>query len=178
MLATLRRTPRECVRGPLCLLRRALQGRSRNTFLPKSLYPHLVYYWSNWLFFPVTIATTPRGRNGPNRGMWIRAPFQNVVARRSSFASTPRRGKFFRKDGLSPLQRRKAQNTIDDLGLNHRHHLKKRTDWVRMVSELFWSGPGKPHRDPRKSPRSFVITRCPFLQHRKGLVVRKMDTET
>ena len=52
-------------------------------------------------FFPVTIATTPSGRNGLIRVMWIRAHFQNVLVRRSSLPSTPTLEKFFPKTALT-----------------------------------------------------------------------------
>ncbi len=82
-------------------------------FLPKSLYPHLVYYWSNWLFSCHDCNNT-KGKNGPNWVMSIRVPFQNAVVRRSSFPSTPRQEKFFPKMTLTPFNtgKRKTRSMI------------------------------------------------------------------
>ena len=74
--------------------------------------------------------------------MLIRVRFQNVSRPEVYFSFDTTTGEVLPKDGLDSLQLRKAQNTINDLGLNDRHHLKKRTDWIQRVSGSFQSGPG------------------------------------
>ena len=140
-LATLRRTPGECVRGSLCLLRRTAAREKSNTFSRRVCTP-TSFTIGPIGFFPVTIATTPRGKKWPELGYVDPCAFSKRARPEVHFSFDTTTGELLPKDGLDSLQHRKAQNTIDDLGLNDRHHLKKRTDWVQRVSESFQSRPG------------------------------------
>ncbi len=110
-------------------------------FLPKSLYPHLVYYWSNWLFSCHDCNNT-KGKKWPELGYVDPCAFSKRGRPEVFFSFDTTTGEVLPKDDLDPLQHRKAQNTIDDLGRNDRHHLRKRIDWLRRVSGSLQSEPG------------------------------------
>jgi hypothetical protein len=45
------------------------------------------------------------------------------------------------KAGLSPARRKKAARMIVDLRLNEHHHLRKRRDRLRLISEMLPENP-------------------------------------
>lgn len=101
-------------------------------FKPKSKYPGLVYEWSNWVF-----ACRPCNSNKGNK--WPSRGYVNPCAR-----SRPARPEFFfdfnlcngkirPNPGLSPLRKKKAQDTINDLGLYKFTHLRKRRQRIVQV---------------------------------------------
>ena len=115
-------------------------------FRPKSLYPWLVYHWSNWLL-------ACRNCNGKKLDRWHPVgyvdPCLNVLQGLPQF--------YFRwdtkdleiqpKEDLGSESCRKAQRTIDDIGLNDRHHIKKREEWLIVISTFFSERPSA--TDPR-----------------------------
>ena len=94
-------------------------------FRPKSLFPRLVYEWSNWLF-------VCHDCNLAKKEKWPSSGYVNPCA----ISPRGRPERYFAFDALtgeilpskclnSDLQAR-VQQMIDDLELNGRHHLKKR----------------------------------------------------
>ena len=130
-------------------------------FLPKSLYPHLVYYWSNWLF-SCHDCNNSKGKKWPELGYVDPCAFSKGSRPEVFFSFDTTTGEVLPRDGLSPLQHQKAENTIYDLGLNDRHHLKKRKEWVGMVSGLFQSGPGKLTETEERQRKHFSSYAAPF----------------
>ena len=102
-------------------------------FRPKSRFPRLVYSWSNWLLachecnhaklstWPVGGYVDPCSRSGPG------VPESCLVFDVPTGFISPNRT-------LNRYHRVKAQRTIDDLGLNDLHHLKKRVEWLELFS--------------------------------------------
>ena len=107
---------------------------------PKSRFPRLVYSWSNWLLachecnhaksstWPVGGYVDPCSRLGPG------APESYFVFDTQTGFISPNRT-------LNRYHRVKAQRTIDDLGLNDFHHLKKRVHWLVLFSALLEQDP-------------------------------------
>ena len=109
-------------------------------FRPKSRFPRLVYSWSNWLLachecnhvksntWPVDGYLDPCSRSGPR-------------ALESYFAFDTLTGFIAPNRTLNRYHRMKTQRTIDDLGLNDFHHLKKRMHWLLLFSALLERDP-------------------------------------
>ena len=101
-------------------------------FRPKSKFPHLVYEWSNWLF-------ACHDCNHAKSGKWPSVGYVDPCAR--ICASHPERfftfdlttGEILPREDLTSGHRARAQNTIDDLKLNARHHLKSRTKTLTYI---------------------------------------------
>ena len=104
-------------------------------FRPKHLYPELVYFWSNWIF-------ACHDCNQAKHWKWPSGGYVDPCARidleypERYFKFDTQTGEILPNDGLSPLDHTRAQETINDLKLNARHHLKKRTVWLRLISGI------------------------------------------
>ena len=119
-------------------------------FRPTSRYPWLVYRWSNWLFSCSPCNNTKRAR-WPSTGYVdpCANPLQGTPERYFRF-DTDKSEIRPRKD-LDSESCRKAKRTIDDLGLNARHHLIKRERLVVILSTLFASQADLAHPKIRAS---------------------------
>ena len=108
-------------------------------FRPKSLYPELVYYWSNWIF-------ACHDCNHTKLDKWPAGGYVNPCARsrpahpEQYFRFDTQTGEILPKEDLSPRRRIKAQRTIDDLRLNEWHHLRERVGWLRVISMVIVVG--------------------------------------
>ena len=122
-----------------CSLQTELGGRAPTVdhFRPISRFPQLAYEWSNWIF-------SCRRCNGENKmDKWRDSgyvdPAADVPAERpeSYFDYDVQTGELIPKDGLSEAARRKALDTITDLGLNKLDVRFHRIDWTRgFVADL------------------------------------------
>ena len=130
-------------------------------FLPKSLYPHFVYYWSNWLF-SCHDCNNSKGKKWPELGYVDPCAFSKLSRPEVLFYFDTTTGEILPRDDLNPLERQKAEDTIYDLGLNDRHHLQKRTDWLGFVSGLFQSAPGNLTETEEKDCKYFSSHAAPF----------------
>ena len=104
-------------------------------FRPKCRFPEFVYCWSNWMF-------ACRDCNQAKGAKWPIWGFVDPCARSkpahpdSYFIFDTQTGEILADTKLTPRRRNKAQRTIEQLQLNELHHLKKRRDWLRMVSAI------------------------------------------
>ena len=104
-------------------------------FRPKSQYPELVYFWSNWLF-------TCRDCNQAKANKWPAGGYVDPSARSTAFRPDnyfcydTQTGEILPNMRLSHGRSKKAQRTIEDLRMNDLHHLKNRRDWLRLISAL------------------------------------------
>jgi len=102
-------------------------------FRPKSKDPHLVYEWTNWVFACHTC-------NNKKLQKWPTAGYIDPCASSKSYRAElyfeydTKTGEMLPKSDLSTGRRRKAVRMIKDLGLNAFHHLKRRAEWLQMVS--------------------------------------------
>ena len=107
-------------------------------FRPLSRFPQLAYEWSNWVF------SCQRCNVDNKRDKWPGPGYVDPCA--SSVAERPEQyfdydvdtGELIPKDRLSDLARRRARNTINDLGLNQVDVRFWRIDWTRRFLADLW----------------------------------------
>ena len=100
---------------------------------PKSKFPGLVYCWSNWLF-SCHECNHAKDSNWPARG-YLDPCAVSISDRPDHHFTFDTLTGFIRPHGsLNPSIREKTQRTIDDLGLNDFHHLKKRVERLLLFS--------------------------------------------
>ena len=100
-------------------------------FRPISLFPHLAYAWSNWIF-------SCQGCNAEKGNKWPDSEYVDPCA--SVATERPAQyldydadtGEIIHKEGLSESARRKGLNTIHDLGLNRLDVRFYRLQWTRQ----------------------------------------------
>ena len=99
-------------------------------FRPLSRFPHLAYEWSNWVF-SCQRCNIYKGDKWPDT-RYI-DPCALVVRERPEqyFDYDTDTGEIVPKNGLSGTARRRAFDTIDDLGLNRLDLMFYRLDWTR-----------------------------------------------
>lgn len=130
-------------------------------FRPKSLYPELVYSWSNWLF-------ACRDCNQAKSGKWPVEGYVDPCAKSRPthpelyFTFDTRTGEILPMENLSPRRRRKAQRTIDDLRLNEWHHLKNRVERLQLISAIIPDDPNNPTSDVKEYCAYFASHNAPF----------------
>ena len=104
-------------------------------FRPKSKFPNLVYEWSNWVF-------ACKDCNRTKLDQWPAGGYVNPCAKtlparpEAFFAFDTSSGEILPKGGLTPQRRRKALQTIRDLGMNDAHHLRNRLRIIVLVTEI------------------------------------------
>lgn len=104
-------------------------------FRPKSKFPKLVYAWPNWVFacpdcnHRKSDQWPPGGYVDPCARTWPARP-------EKFFTYDTVTGELLPQTGLTARRRQKASQTIDDLGLNDEHHLKKRLHLLAMLNEI------------------------------------------
>ena len=109
-------------------------------FRPKSRWPELVYHWSNWLF-------ACSDCNNGKSDKWPICGYVNPCAETATeipenyFDFNFETGEILPKDDLSPTRYEKARKTIDDLGLNDAHQMRKRLNWLELVAAAIPTGP-------------------------------------
>lgn len=130
-------------------------------FRPKSRDPELAYAWSNWLF-------ACHDCNHAKLDKWPSLGYVDPCAR--TRGARPERffsfdlltGEILPKEGLSPSRRRKAQDTIDDLRLNERHHLKNRREWLHLISAIIPDDPAEMTADLEVDRAHFCSRSTPY----------------
>ncbi len=102
-------------------------------FQPKSRFPESVYVWSNWLF-ACHDCNHSKGEKWPDYGYVD--PCAESERPECYFTFDTLTGEMLPKRSLSPDERDQAQRMIDDLNLNARQHLRKRSDRLKLVSAV------------------------------------------
>ena len=101
-------------------------------FRPLNRFPELAYRWSNWVFSCRRCNHDYKGGEWPDAG-YVDPCAANEKDRPEHFfdydAAT---GEIIPIAGLPPEARKRAQRTIDDLGLNKLDVLFYRRDWTRQ----------------------------------------------
>ena len=116
-------------------------------FKPKSVFPELVYVWSNWVF-------ACHDCNSAKRNEWPALGYVDPCARfepafpERYFVFDTQVGFIHPNPSLSENLRAKSQQTIDDLGLNDYLHMKRRVERILLLSALL---PDEPSELTRKS---------------------------
>ena len=101
-------------------------------FRPLSKFPDLAYEWSNWVFACVR-CNREKGNLWPDTG-YIDPCALPVDERPESYLDIDdRTGEVIAKSGLPEAGKSKAQNTIDDIGLNALDLRYSRIGWIRYV---------------------------------------------
>ena len=104
-------------------------------FRPKSLFPHLVYEWSNWVF-SCHDCNNFKGEKWAGSG-FIDPCAMNKSARPEDFFDFDiQTGEIIPKVGLGRTRWIKARGMIDALKLNAFHHLRSRLTWISLVAEV------------------------------------------
>lgn len=103
-------------------------------FRPKSKFPERVYLWDNWVLACHT-CNAKKSEHWPSGGYVDPCATSPRARPESYFAFDTKTGEILPKSGLSAARRRKSARMIDDLGVNAYYHLKKRAQWLRLVSE-------------------------------------------
>ena len=117
----------------LCAYCEELHKGEVDHFRPKKRFPSLVYKWSNWLF-------ACHDCNHAKLEKWPIAGYVDPCSRSEHerpehfFSFDTMTGEILPREGLSPLHREIAQNTITGLQLNRSHHLKQRLAQVYMLA--------------------------------------------
>ena len=110
-------------------------------FQPKSKFPHLVYTWDNWLF-------ACHECNHSKLDYWPASGYVDPCSNSKSdrpedcFVFDIQTGLIMPNRDLTPSSHKKAQKTIEDIGLNNLHHRKKRVVWLELFSAAMPANPG------------------------------------
>ena len=111
-------------------------GRSPTVdhFRPRSIFPHLVYSWENWVFSCHRCNVDSKQDKWPDTGYV--EPCAEVSDERPEnyFDYDANTGEIVPRKGLSTTARGKSSNTIDDLGLNLLDVIYYRLDWTRRFT--------------------------------------------
>ena len=110
-------------------------------FRPLSESPRLAYAWSNWVFSCRRCNSENKQDRWPETGYID--PCAATVAERPEqyFDYDADTGSIIPRNDISDLAQRKAQHTIDDLGLNKLDLRFYRLDWTRRFREDLLSLP-------------------------------------
>ena len=129
-----------CVFRGLCAYCEEATKGEVDHFQPKSKFPRLVYSWSNWLL-------ACHECNHAKLNTWPSVGFVDPCATAKSerpdchFSFDTQTGLISPHESLSGLRRHRAQETIEALGLNDPHHLKKRVEWLLLFSKAMPEDP-------------------------------------
>lgn len=113
-------------------------------FRPKSRYPHKVYEWTNWVL-ACHVCNNKKGGRWPTGGYVDPCAKTTLAQPETHFKFDTTTGEILVKDGLTPARRRRAENTIKNLGLNAYHQCKKRVVHLDFVSKALKC---RPENDP------------------------------
>ena len=125
-------------------------------FRPKSKFPILVYCWSNWLLACGECNSAKLNR-WPFRG-YVDPCADSELERPEEyfdFETEIESGFVVPRSGLSEDRRQKAQQTIDDLGLNDLHNWESRLEWLTMFAAILPDDPRNLTADDRDNIAHF-----------------------
>lgn len=103
-------------------------------FRPLNRFPELAYQWSNWVF-SCRRCNDNKGGEWPDLGYVDPAAADEKDQPERSFDYDAATGEIVPIPGLPSKARKKAQRTIDDLGLNKLDVRFYRLDWTRRFIE-------------------------------------------
>ena len=116
-------------------------------FQPRSRFPHLVYEWGNWVSscqrcnFTKDDQWPDTGYVDPCATDWLERPEEY-------FDYAPTTGEIIAKPGLAGDGSRKAQSTINDIGLNETRLRESRFRVMSaLVQDLLLAAPGQDRED-------------------------------
>ena len=104
-------------------------------FRPKSKFPDLVYAWSNWVF-ACNSCNHAKNDQWPRSGYVDPCPCSCEDLPESFFDFDLRTGMIVAKGGMTQERRKKALQTIQDLGLNNISHIQGRLGHIEFVRGL------------------------------------------
>ena len=110
-------------------------------FQPKSKFPHLVYTWGNWLF-ACHECNHSKLDKWPADGYVDPCAILEIDRPEHYFVFDTQTGRVMPNGNLTADYRKKAQETIDHIGINNLHHRKKRVVWLTMFSATMPANPG------------------------------------
>ncbi len=103
-------------------------------FRPKSKFPQRVYRWSNWIL-ACPVCNNRKSEHWPQGGFVDPCNSSGFGNCESYFEFDTTTCEVVPSPRLPQSQKARAQHTIEDLGLNSYHHLKKRVQWLFAVRE-------------------------------------------
>ena len=104
-------------------------------FRPKSVFPHDVYVWANWLF-ACHACNQAKGEKWPDVGYVDPCAAGNTERPEHYFYFAIRSGRIIERPGLSCLEKCKAQRMIKDLKLNEWYQVEERKKWIDVLEVL------------------------------------------
>ena len=111
-------------------------------FRPRSRCPHLVYEWDNWVS-SCQRCNSGKGDRWPPTGYVDPCAADLLERPEAYFDYSPLTGEIVAKSGLPNSARRKAQSTIDDIGLNESRLRESRFRIIgSFVQDLLLATPG------------------------------------
>ena len=113
-------------------------------------------------FLPVMIVTKLNGGHGLLKATLIHVHNPNSIHPEHYFEFDPLTAEMLPQKGLNKCRRSRAQNTISDLRLNGRHHLKKRLAWLLLLSEGLKNDANAETSD-MKNLRRYLVSRRTHL---------------
>ena len=111
-------------------------------FRPRSLFPRLVYEWANWVS-SCQRCNSVKDNKWPSTG-YVDPCAEDLLERPEEyFDYVPLTGEMIPKPGLNHDAARKADATIDDLGLNETRLRESRFALIRsFIQDLLLASPG------------------------------------
>lgn len=110
-------------------------------FKPISRFPHLTYVWHNWIFSCYSCNSENKQDKWPV-SEYVDPCAADVMERPEHyFDYDANTGEIIPKHGLSGIAKRKASDTINDLGLNRLDVRFYRFDWIRSFQNDLLSLP-------------------------------------
>ena len=111
-------------------------------FRPRSRFPHLVYEWDNWVSSCQRCNFT-KADQWPDTGYVDPCAADLLERPEEQFDYVPLTGEIVPKAGLTDSARRKAESTIDDIGLNETRLRESRFTLIRsFIQDLLLAAPG------------------------------------
>ena len=140
-------------------------------FRPKSRFPQKVYEWSNWVF-SCHDCNNIKGGKLPNGGYIDPCTRTPSFRPEKFFEFDLKTGEIKPKSKLNGRQWQKARTMIDDLKLNAFHHLKSRSRWLGLVSDML---KGENEEDPNHEDfvQRISARSCPFSSITRALLAEE-----
>ena len=118
-------------------------------FRPKSRFPEMVYDWSNWLL-ACHDCNQAKGGKWPTEGYVDPCAHSQPSRPEHCFEFDILTAEVLPREGIGQLRRNRAQKTIMNLRLNGRHHLKKRLEWLLLISKELTGDPAAETSDMKR----------------------------